>query len=81
VLDALVPSVEALANADGDDHAALHAMLEAAWRGVRETASAESRRGRASWLRERSAGLQDPGATAYARFLEALGAALDERRP
>jgi dihydroxyacetone kinase-like protein len=29
-------------------------------------------RGRASWLGERSKGLQDPGATAYLRFLEGL---------
>jgi dihydroxyacetone kinase-like protein len=27
-------------------------------------------RGRASWLQERSIGLQDPGATAFLRFLE-----------
>lgn len=75
VLDALAPSVEALEACDGDDRAALAAMVDAARRGVEETASAESRRGRASWLRERSAGRQDPGATAYLRLLEALAAA------
>jgi dihydroxyacetone kinase-like protein len=77
VLDALVPSLEALERADGDDRAALAAMVEAARAGVTETASLESRRGRASWLQERSAGHPDPGATAYVRFLESLVAARD----
>jgi dihydroxyacetone kinase-like protein len=77
VLDALVPSVEALEHADGDDRSALAAMVEAARQGVEESASSESRRGRASWLRERSAGRPDPGATAYVRFLEALAAATE----
>jgi dihydroxyacetone kinase-like protein len=80
VLDALVPSVEALERADGDDRAALAAMVDAARHGVEESASSESRRGRASWLRERSAGRPDPGATAYVRFLESLVAASDARR-
>ena len=35
-----------------------------------ETTGLQSRRGRASWLQERSIGLQDPGATAFLRFLE-----------
>ena len=51
VLDALVPSVEALERADGDDRAALGAMVEAARRGVEETAASESRRGRARGFR------------------------------
>jgi dihydroxyacetone kinase-like protein len=79
VLDALVPSAEALERDDGDDRAALGAMIDAARRGVEETASAESRRGRASWLRERSAGRPDPGATAYVRFLESLLASFDAK--
>lgn len=77
VLDALVPSVEALDRAEGDDRAALGAMVDAARAGVAESASSESRRGRASWLQERSAGHPDPGATAYVRFLESLVAAGD----
>jgi dihydroxyacetone kinase-like protein len=72
VLDALVPSVQALEDAEGDAGAALGAMVEAARRGLEETASSQSRRGRASWLQERSAGRPDPGATAYLRFLESL---------
>ncbi len=80
VLDALVPSVEALERADEDDKAALAAMVVAARGGVEETAPAQSRRGRASWLQERSAGSPDPGATAYVRFLESLVSAFDARR-
>lgn len=80
VLDALVPSVEALERADGDDRAALDAMVNTARHGVAETASSESRRGRAAWLQERSAGRVDPGATAYVRFLESLVAASDAKR-
>ena len=80
VLDALVPSLEALERADGDDHAALGAMVDAARNGVAESASSPSRRGRASWLQERSAGRPDPGATAYVRFLESLVAASEAKR-
>lgn len=75
VLDALVPSVEALERCDGDTDAAFAAMVASARQGVEETASSESRRGRASWLRERSAGRPDPGATAYLRLLESLASA------
>jgi len=77
VLDALVPSVEVLEGADGDAPTALAAMIDAARRGVEETASGESKRGRASWLQQRSAGRPDPGATAYVRFLESLAAAVE----
>jgi phosphoenolpyruvate---glycerone phosphotransferase subunit DhaL len=67
VLDALVPSLDALA-----DGAPLSAGITAARDGVESTRSLQSMRGRASWLGERSKGLQDPGATAYLRFLEGL---------
>jgi dihydroxyacetone kinase len=76
ILDALLPSLEALEHADGDARAAVGAMVEAARAGVDETAVLQSQRGRASWLGERSAGKPDPGATAYLRFLESLEAAL-----
>lgn len=73
ILDALVPSLDTLeAAADGD---ALAAMIDTARTAVTQTATLQSRRGRASWLGERSAGIPDPGATAYLRFLEALAAA------
>lgn len=72
MLDALVPSVEALESSDGDDSEVLAAMVDAARRAVEETVTLQSRRGRASWIGERSKGHPDPGATAYLRFLEAL---------
>jgi phosphoenolpyruvate---glycerone phosphotransferase subunit DhaL len=70
ILDALVPSLEAI-----DD--GLDAMVAAARTGVEETTGKQSQHGRASWLNERSIGRQDPGATAYVRFLESLAGALD----
>ncbi len=69
VLDALVPSLEA---AEAALEAPLAAAAAAARQAVEETRSLQSMRGRASWMGERSKGLQDPGATAYLRFLEGL---------
>lgn len=70
ILDALIPAVEALREAP-DAAAAVDAAILAAEKGVVDTKEMQSRRGRASWLQERSIGLQDPGATAFLRFLEA----------
>ena len=70
MLDAIVPSVDALERADGGD--ALKLMVVAARAAIEETAQLQSRRGRAAWMGERSVGLADPGATAYLRLLEAL---------
>lgn len=75
VLDALVPSVDVLESmvAQGETAAVtLDAMVSSASDAVAATASLQSRRGRASWIGERSVGHPDPGATAYLRFLEAL---------
>jgi dihydroxyacetone kinase-like protein len=72
VLDALVPSLDDMESASD---APLAAGVAAARRAVEETRSLQSMRGRASWLGERSKGLQDPGATAYLRFLEGLATA------
>lgn len=70
ILDAMIPAVEALRAAD-DARSGLDAAIVGAAKGVAETKEMQSRRGRASWLQERSIGLQDPGATAFLRFLEA----------
>lgn len=73
ILDALVPAVDALrteSDAAADAQAALAAAIEAAEKGVKDTVPMQSQRGRASWLQERSIGLQDPGATALLRFLQ-----------
>lgn len=72
VLDALAPSVEVLDASSGSGADTLAAMVERAREGVESTASLQSRKGRASWVGERSVGHADPGATAYLRFLEAL---------
>jgi len=71
ILDALLPSIDALEGADGAPDA-LAAMRTAAWGGVRATTDALSRRGRAAWVGERGIGSADPGATAYARLLDAV---------
>jgi phosphoenolpyruvate---glycerone phosphotransferase subunit DhaL len=64
MVDALGPAVEALRNADGDDVAgALQRAAEAAREGMEATVPMVARKGRASYLGERSAGHQDPGAT------------------
>jgi len=75
MLDALLPGVEALgrALAEGRDlAAALEAAAAAAEEGCRATVPLVARKGRASYLGERSAGHQDPGATSSAYLLRAL---------
>lgn len=74
ILDALMPAAEAL-SAGNSASAALDKAIDAAERGVTDTVGMQSRRGRASWLQERSIGLQDPGATAFLRFLQSWKAA------
>ena len=73
ILDALFPAAEALRSANEGAH--LDAAIVAAERGVVTSKDLQSRRGRASWLQERSIGLQDPGATALLRFLQSWKAA------
>lgn len=74
ILDGIAAASDALEGAS-DPHDATEAAKAAATRAVRETTSLQSRRGRASWLQERSIGLADPGATAFQRFVEAWAAA------
>ncbi len=74
ILDSIMPAADALAAAT-EARAGLEAAIEAAGRAVVDTKALQSRRGRASWLQERSIGLQDPGATAFLRFLESWHAA------
>lgn len=77
ILDAMVPSIDALEASPADSTGAslIGAMIDAARGGVEATTGLQNRRGRAAWLGERSAGHPDPGATAYLRFLEALATA------
>ncbi len=73
MVDALLPAVEALraAAADGAElAAAARAAADAGAEGMRATTPLVARKGRASYLGERSAGHQDPGATSSWLLLE-----------
>jgi dihydroxyacetone kinase-like protein len=64
MVDALIPAVEALKEHAGDSLAdALTASADAAQKGMEATIPLVARKGRASYLGERSADHQDPGAT------------------
>ncbi|GAA4886418.1 dihydroxyacetone kinase subunit DhaL [Saccharopolyspora cebuensis] len=79
MLDALSPAVEA-AKAAADSGAAprevLTAAAEAAAEGARGTGELVARKGRASYLGERSAGHVDPGARSTALLLAAFAGAV-----
>jgi dihydroxyacetone kinase-like protein len=78
MVDAWTPAVEAAAAAagDGDVHAVLLAAAEAAEAGAVSTDPMLARKGRASYLGERSIGHRDPGAVSSALILRAaVGAA------
>jgi phosphoenolpyruvate---glycerone phosphotransferase subunit DhaL len=72
VLDAIIPSAEALEVAGPDDLSALRDMVNAARAGVESTTALRAQRGRAAWVGARSEGHADGGATAYLRLLENL---------
>ncbi|MEV8294361.1 dihydroxyacetone kinase subunit DhaL [Streptomyces rochei] len=69
--DALVPAVDALAES-------FAAARTAADEGARATTPLQARKGRASYLGERSIGHQDPGATSAALLFAALEEAAGE---
>ncbi|TQM13798.1 dihydroxyacetone kinase subunit DhaL [Pseudonocardia kunmingensis] len=71
--DALAPALDALDAALGgeDTSGALHAAADAAAQGRDATTPMQARKGRASYLGERSVGHQDPGATSAALLLQA----------
>jgi dihydroxyacetone kinase len=69
IYDGLAAVADALADAPDTD-AAIEASVAAAADAVERTKDLQSRRGRASWLQERSIGIADPGATALLRFAE-----------
>ena len=75
MVDALGPAVDALraaVAARSEARAALLAAAEAAEKGAEETIPMQARKGRASYLGERSIGHQDPGATSTALLVRAL---------
>lgn len=75
MVDALVPALHALkqAIADGvDESEALRQSASAAEQGMKNTIPLVARKGRASYLAERSAGHQDPGATSSYLMFKAM---------
>ena len=75
MIDALVPSIEALKkslNEGKSDLDALKDMKDAAFEGVQHTKEILAKKGRASYLGERSLGHQDAGATSCALILETI---------
>jgi dihydroxyacetone kinase-like protein len=74
MIDALLPAQAALEAAIADGASlgeALTASAEAARQGMQDTIPLVARKGRASYLGERSAGHQDPGATSSHLLLQA----------
>src|SRR3954471_2233976 len=78
MLDALGPALEALREAgdDADVAGALGRAAEAAREGMEATIPLVARKGRASYLGERSAGHQDPGATSSHLLLQTVAEAV-----
>ena len=82
MIDALSPAVEAAKNAaeaGADSTKVLAAAAEAAHQGVQATEPLVARKGRASYLGERSAGHIDPGARSTALLLSAFAEAAGAR--
>jgi dihydroxyacetone kinase-like protein len=73
MVDALVPAVDALAGG-------FAAARDAAEQGAIATTPLQARKGRASYLGERSIGHQDPGATSSALLIAALAEAAEAGR-
>jgi dihydroxyacetone kinase-like protein len=80
LVDALAPASAALgrqaAVAPRDAVAGLAAAADAAWGGVHLTARLTARRGRASYLGERAAGVPDPGAVGVALLFTSANSSL-----
>lgn len=80
LVDALAPAVVALSDAAGAGRPLREALDEAvlaARAGADATEGLEARKGRASYLGERSVGHQDAGANSVALLMEALRSAVD----
>ncbi|WP_225846756.1 dihydroxyacetone kinase subunit DhaL [Streptomyces sp. HPF1205] len=84
MLDALLPALEAFGgalDAGGALADALDAAAQASDEGAKATIPMRARKGRASYLGERSIGHQDPGATSSALLIAALAQTAREGRP
>ena len=75
MVDAWLPALEAMEEKLAEDTQTLPAMqaaVEAAEQGMKDTIPMQARKGRASYLGERSIGHQDPGATSSYLMLKTL---------
>ncbi len=82
MVDALTPAVEALRQSvtnGADLIEALHSMTDAAQKGMKDTVPMLAKKGRASYLGERSIGHQDPGATSSYLILKTLTETIESR--
>lgn len=82
MVDALLPAVEALEDAAENGtplSEAIQQAANAAKKGMEATTPLEARKGRASYLGERSKGHQDPGATSTYYLLDAAATAWSDR--
>jgi dihydroxyacetone kinase-like protein len=75
MVDALTPAVEALESAS-DLQTGLRAAVQAAEEGMKATTPLVARKGRASYLGERSKDHQDPGATSTYYLFKSAAEAL-----
>jgi dihydroxyacetone kinase-like protein len=75
MVDAITPAVEAMEEAldkGADAAGALEAAAEAAHQGMKDTIPMLAKKGRASYLGERSIGHQDPGATSSYLLIQVM---------
>ncbi len=72
MVDALTPAIEAMRTNGSGITAATRAAATTARDAAEKTIPLQARKGRASYLGERSVGHQDPGATSSALMMEAL---------
>ncbi|MEA5601860.1 dihydroxyacetone kinase subunit DhaL [Nostoc sp. UHCC 0252] len=83
MVDVLSPAVEAFGQAVGESKGTLEALQQAvaaAQRGLQETIPMQAKKGRASYLGERSIGHPDPGGTSAYLMLKTLLAVLESSR-
>jgi phosphoenolpyruvate---glycerone phosphotransferase subunit DhaL len=81
MLDALVPAIDALEDAEKDGltlSKALANAAEAANNAVEDTASLKAIIGRAGWFSDRTQGHKDPGAAAIAELIKSLSSSVPE---
>ena len=77
IVDALQPAVDAAKQASGGAAEVFRAAADAADEGVESTVEIVAKRGRASYLGQRSAGHKDPGATSTQLLLDAAARSLE----